>query len=118
MRAMLTWIAPAVATFAAWWIFFGMDADDNYTVPQAAGLVIVLLAIGVACGWIARAMDLLPFVVSAVMGISAACWTSWSDDVTGTFGVGWIMITAGAALGATVVIVGTWAVRQAVRPSA
>lgn len=113
MRALLTWIAPALATFAAWWIFFGFDGDGTYSVPQAGGLVMVLLAIGVACGWLARATDLLPFIVSAVVGISSACWTDWSaDDDSGLFAVGWIMITAGALMGAVVVIVGTWLVRR------
>ena len=112
MRAMLSWIAPAVATFTAWWIFLGVDSDDQYSVGQVAGLVVVLLVIGVACGWLARSNDLLPFVVSAVMGISAACWSSWSDDESGMFAVGWIMVTAGAALGSAAVIIGSWAMRR------
>jgi len=122
MRAFLAWILPAAAAFAAWWIFLGSDADDQYTVGQVAGLVVVLLVIGVACGWLARTMDLLPLVASAVVGISAGCWTSWSDSDDGLFVIGWLMVTAGAAIGATVVIVGCWAVRRRIdakgRPAA
>ncbi len=112
MRALLTWILPAVATFAAWWIFLGVDSDDQYTVGQVAGLVVVLLVIGVACGWLARSTDLLPFVVSAVMGVASACWTSWSDDDSGLFVIGWLMVTAGTAIGAAAVIIGAWAMRR------
>lgn len=112
MRAMLSWIAPAVATFTAWWIFLGVDSNDQYSVGQVAGLVVVLLVIGVVCGWLARSNDLLPFVVSAVMGISAGCWSSWSDDDSGMFVIGWIMVTAGAALGSAAVIIGAWAMRR------
>jgi len=114
MRALLTWILPAVATFAAWWIFLGVDSDDQYSVGQVAGLVVVLLVIGVVCGWLARNTDLLPFVVSSVMGVSAACWTSWSDDDSGLFAVGWIMVTAGTAFAAAVVIIGAWAMRRVI----
>ncbi|MBC9224931.1 hypothetical protein H9L21_08590 [Aeromicrobium senzhongii] len=122
MRAFLVWILPAAAAFAAWWIFLGTDSDDQYTVGQVAGLVVVLLVIAVAAGWLARTMDLLPLVVSAVVGISAGCWSSWSDDDSGMFAIGWLMVTAGAAIAATVVIVGSWAVRRRVdvkgRPAA
>jgi len=112
MRALLSWILPAVATFAAWWIFLGGDADDRYSVGQVAGLVVVLVVIGVVCGWLARSNDLLPFVVSATMGVAAACWSSWSDDESGLFVVGVVMVVAGTALGATALIVGSWAMRR------
>jgi len=115
MRALIAWIAPAVATYAAWWMFLGFDSDDVYTVAQVAGLVIVLIAIGVACGWYARGTDLLPMIVASVVGISAACWASWSDDITGLFGVGWVMVTAGSACAATAVIVVTYTMRDVVR---
>lgn len=112
MRAMLSWILPAVATFAAWWIFLGVDEDDQYTVGQVAGLVVVLLVIGIVCGWLARRNDLLPFVVSTTMGVAVACWTGWSDDESGLFVVGWILVTVAMALVATAVIVGSWAMRR------
>ncbi|WP_313405775.1 hypothetical protein [Aeromicrobium sp.] len=115
MRALVSWLLPAVATFAAWWIFLGTDGDGQYTVAQVAGLVVVLLVVGVACGWLARSTDLLPFVVSAVMGVAAACWSDWSgDDDSGLFVVGWLLVTAGTALGAALVIVGAWAMRRRV----
>lgn len=115
MRAFVSWLLPAAATFAAWWIFLGTDADGQYSVAQVAGLVVVLLVIGIACGWLARSTDLLPFVVSSVMGVAAACWYDWSgDDESGLFVVGWLLVTAGTALGAAAVIVGSWAMRRRV----
>lgn len=112
MRAFLAWILPAAATFAAWWVFLGMDEDDQYTVPQVAGLVVVLFAIGVACGWLARRTELLGVIVSAVVGVAAACWTSWSDDESGMFVVGWIMVVFGTIVGAVAIVTVTAAARQ------
>lgn len=112
MRAFLSWILPAVVTFAAWWMFLGMDENDQYTVPQVAGLVLALIVIGVALGWFARRNDLLPVIVSSVMGVAAACWTSWSDDETGLFVIGWLMIVFGTAVGATLLVVITWSMRR------
>lgn len=112
MRAFIAWILPAVATFAAWWAFMGTDEDDLYTVPQVAGLVLALIVIGVALGWFARRTDLLPMVVSSVMGVAVACWTSWSDDESGLFVVGWLMVVVGTSIGATLLIVITSSVRQ------
>lgn len=112
MRAFIAWILPALVTFAAWWMFLGTDQNDVYTVPQVAGLVVALIVIGVACGWFARRADLLPMVVSAVMGVAAACWTSWSDDESGLFVVGWLMVVVGTAVAATLLIVVTWSARQ------
>lgn len=112
MRSFLAWIAPAVASFAAWWIFLGTDANDVYSVAQVAGLVVVLLVIAIACGWFARRSELLPVIVSSVMGVAAACWASWSDDESGLFIVGWGMVVVGTALFAVLVVLVTHAVRQ------
>lgn len=112
MRPLLTWILPAVATFATWWVFLGTDANDNYAVAQVAGMAVVLLAIAVACGWFATRMDLLAVIVSGVVGVSAACWASWSDDDTGLFVIGWFMVTVGTLIVATAVVTVTWAVRE------
>lgn len=113
MRAFFAWIVPAVATYAAWWVFLGTDDDDQYTLAQVAGLVVVLIAVGVVCGWLARRSELLGVIVSAVVGVGVACWTSWSDDESGTFVVGWIMVVFGVIVGAVAVVTVTAAVRQA-----
>ncbi len=112
MRAFIAWILPAVATFAAWWMFLGTDEDDVYTVTQVAGLILALVVIGVALGWFARRTDLLPMVVSSVMGVAVACWTSWSDDESGLFVVGWLLVVVGTSIGATLLIVITSSVRK------
>lgn len=112
MRSFLVWIAPAIASFAAWWIFLGTDANDVYSVAQVAGLVVVLLVIAIACGWLARKSELLPVIVSSVVGVAAACWTSWSDDDSGLFVVGWLMVVIGTAVCAVLVILVTNAVRR------
>ncbi len=80
MRGLIAWLAPAGATFLTWWLFLGMDSNGQYTVPQVASMVVVLIAIGLACGWLANKLERLAVTVSAVVGISAACWLSWSDD--------------------------------------
>ena len=116
MRGLISWLAPAAATFATWFIFLGMDSDDQYTVIQVAAMVVVLLVIGVAFGWFARKMDLLAIIVSGVAGISAARWMSWSDDESGLFGIGWMMVTVGAAMVTAVLVIATWLVRQRLAP--
>ena len=112
MRAFLSWLLPAAATFAAWWVFLGMDENDVYSVPQVAGLVLVLLAIGITAGWLARRTELLGVIVSAVVGVAAACWLSWSDDESGLFAVGWVMVVLGMIVGTVLVVVVTASVRQ------
>ena len=116
MRGMISWLAPAAATFATWWIFLGTDSDDQYTVFQVAAMVAVLLVIGVAFGWSASKMDHFAIIVSAVVGISAACWLSWSDDESGLFGVGWLMVTIGTAVAASALVIITWQLRQRLAP--
>lgn len=115
MRPFLTWIVPALASFAAWWVFLGTDENDTYSVPQVAGLVLVLIAIAVVCGWFARRTDLLPLIVSAVMGVAVACWSSWSDDDTGLFVIGWFLVVAGTALFGSAIIAITWRLRESAR---
>ncbi|SKB02757.1 hypothetical protein [Aeromicrobium choanae] len=112
MRAFLSWILPAVATFAAWWLFLGTDENDNYSVLQVAGLVVVLIVIGIAAGWLARSSELLGVIVSAVVGVAAACWASWSDDESGLFVVGWGMVVFGTVLSTVLVVMITSAFRQ------
>jgi Na+/proline symporter len=113
MRALLAWLLPAVAAFAAWWLFLGTDADGQYSVAQVAGLVIVLLLVGVACGWLARRMELVGVIVSAVVGVAAGCWTDWApDDDSGLFIIGWLMVVFGTAVFGTLLILVTSAVRR------
>lgn len=112
MRSFLSWILPAVATGAAWWLFLGMDTNDTYSVPQVAGLVVVLLAIGIAGGWFARRSELLGVIVSAVVGVAVACYSSWSDDDTGLFMIGWIMVVFGMTVSSVLVVMITAAVRH------
>ncbi|GAA3548783.1 hypothetical protein AFL01nite_23270 [Aeromicrobium flavum] len=113
MRALLAWLLPAVATFAAWWAFLGTDADGQYSVAQVLGLVVVLLLVGVACGWLARRTELLGVIVSAVVGVAVACWTDWApDDDSGLFIVGWGMVVFGTAVFGALLVLVTSAVRR------
>lgn len=112
VRMIAALIAPGVATFLAWWVFLGMDANDNYSVPQCAGLVVALVAIGVATGWLVRRSELTAAICSAAIGISVACWMSWSDDDTGLFVIGWLMITLASFPGAMAVVLSAWAFRS------
>jgi hypothetical protein len=105
-------LAPGVATFLAWWAFLGMDANDNYSVPQCAGLVVALVAIGVVVGWLAHRSELAAVICSAALGISVACWMGWSDDDTGLFVIGWLMVTLASFPGAMAVVLSTWALRN------
>lgn len=111
MRGLTVWLAPAAATFVAWFLVLGLDADDQYSVMQVAALVVVLIALGAAFGWWARRVDLLPIVLSAVVGISAACWQSWSDG-PGSFAIDWVLVTVAAAILGSVVVVGSWAFKE------
>jgi hypothetical protein len=100
---LLAVLVPGLATFLAWWGLLGLDAND-YTVPQCAGLVLVLLAIGIATGWLTQSAERAPAIVSAGAGISVGCFTDWMDDETGMFVIGWMMLTPCAFIGAGLVI--------------
>lgn len=115
MRGMLAWIVPAVCTFLTWWTLLGRDDDDVYTVAQVVSVVVILIALGLFFGWIADRMLLLPIIVSSVVGLCVAVYASWSDDESGLFMVGVIMIGLGALIGASVLVVGSWAVREYIR---
>lgn len=108
-RALVYLVVPGIATFAAWQVTLGRIEPDNYSVAEGASVVLALLGIGVATGWLARwdrPAEVGLAVVSAVAGISKACWLDWSDDPTGLFVVGWSMITVSAAIGSFLIIAG------------
>ncbi len=102
-RLLAALLGPGVATFGAWWLFLGFDSND-YTVPQCAGLVLVLIAIGVVATRVSRGFERVAVVLSAGIGISAGCFTSWMDDDTGMFVIGWMMLTPVAFMGAALVV--------------
>lgn len=112
MRGLLAWLAPGACAALTWWIFLGNDDNDVYTVGQVVPVVVILIALGVLFGWFADRMTLLPIIVSSVVGLCSAVYASWSDDETGTFMVGVILVGIGAAVVASALVVGTWAVRQ------
>ena len=112
LRMLAAVIAPGAATFASWWLFLGLDPNNTYSVPQCAGLVLLLIAIGVAAAWVSRAGERAAVIVSAGLGISVGCFTSWMDDPTGLFLLGWMMLTPPAFLGAAVVVLFTAAVKD------
>ncbi len=112
MRGMIAWLVPALCTGATWWLFLGRDDDDTYTVGQVVPVVLILIALGIVFGWFADRSLLLPIIVSSVVGLCAAVYASWSDDESGLFVVGVIMIGVGAAVGATLLVVVTWSIRQ------
>ena len=115
-RLIVALLVPGAATFAAWWIFLGTDADGVYTVRQCVALGVVLIAIGVAAAWLVRPNELSPVTWSGALGISAACYLDWRDDETGLFLVGWFMITGCALLGTLLVVRGTAALKRSRSP--
>jgi hypothetical protein len=118
-RALLALTVPGLATFATWQVTLGRNESDFYSVAEVAALVLGLLGIAVATGWLVRwdrRAEVMLACASAVAGVSKACWLSWADDITGLFMVGWMMVTAAAALGAFLVIAGTSWYREPRRP--
>jgi hypothetical protein len=111
-RRAAPWLLPCLATFAAWHVTLGQIEPDHYSQTQVAALLVALVGIGVVAGWWAPAEDLLDVVASAVAGISIACWVDWSDDETGLFVIGWLIVTLGAVIGAFLVIERTSSLRH------
>lgn len=99
--------APGSATFLIWWALLGTDANDLYSVPQVAALVLLLIGIGIGIGCLGPKVATIPLTISAVVGISVACWRSWSDDETGLFIAGWFMVTASSLPCALTVVMAT-----------
>lgn len=106
---------PGVATYLAWWALLGRDDDDLYTVGQCAALVLALIAIGIVAGLLARGRERWLVVASAVLGIAVGCWTGWSDDESGLFVVGWIMVVTAAVPATICVVLGSGALGTALR---
>ena len=104
MRMLVAVFVPGAATFASWWLLLGLDPNGTYSVPQCAGLVLLLIAIGVGAAWVSQAGERAAVIVSAGLGLSADCFTSWMDDPTGLFLLGWMMLTPPAFLGAAAVV--------------
>jgi hypothetical protein len=117
MKRAIGLVVPGLATFAAWQLTLGL-AEPTYSVRLVAVLVNVLIGIGVATGWWARGTgEALLGCASAVAGIAISCFADWSDDPTGLFMIGWIMVTGSACVTAFIVILGTFAIRQVARRS-
>jgi hypothetical protein len=109
-RALASLVVPGLLTFAAWQITLGRIEPDHYSAAEGAALVVALLAVGIAAGWVVRwdrKTEVCLACASAVAGISKACWIDWADDTTGLFMVGWMMVTGAAALGSVLVLAGT-----------
>jgi hypothetical protein len=116
MRSVVLCVGVSAATFLVWSVSLGADSNDQYSAGQVAGLVLPLVAIGVALPWLARGFDLVAAATSAAIGISGACWASWSDDSTGLFVVGWFMVTVGTFAGTAVLVAVGFAVSSSFEP--
>jgi hypothetical protein len=104
-------LTPGLLAFGAWQAFLG-QFRPNYSVAQVAGLVMTLLAIGIASAfWDERNGAEWLACGSTAAGISVGCWADWSEDETGLFVIGWFMVTMGALMGAFLIAVAVTLVR-------
>jgi hypothetical protein len=126
LRATAGLFALAAATVFTWWIWLGRDTEMQldpatgvysgpYTTGQVAGTVLTLAALLVAA--VLLRVPALP--AAAVMTVAfTAAWTAQaSDDETGLFLVGTILVLFGMAVGTTVVALGTAGLRRLRRPA-
>ena len=53
-RALATLVVPGLLTFVAWQTTLGRIEPDHYSTAEGAALVLALLAVGIATGWLVR----------------------------------------------------------------
>ncbi|TQJ91624.1 hypothetical protein [Streptomyces sp. SLBN-31] len=103
-------LVPAGAALALWAAWLGWDQhydvqpDGTTTGPyqawQVIGLVLTLL---VPLFWVASRSHIAGAVVGTTAGLTLAAYLDWSDDSSGLFMVGVIMVLVGS-LAATAVL--------------
>jgi hypothetical protein len=119
-RSLAGAVVLAAATVLTWYLWLGRDdeyqidangvASGPYTTGQVAGCVLTLLVLLVA----AVLLGVRPLIAAAAMTIAfTVAWTAQaSEDETGLFLVGAIMIFVGSAVGTSVVAFATHALRH------
>jgi hypothetical protein len=120
-RSLAGAVVLAAATVLTWYLWLGRDdeyqidangvASGPYTTGQVAGCVLTLLVLLVA----AVLLGVRPLIAAAAMTIAfTVAWTAQaSEDETGLFLVGAILVLGGCAVGTSVVALITNAVRHA-----
>lgn len=120
-RLMALVVALGALTVAVWWVWLGLDTEREfdqatqttsgpYEAPQVIACVLSLVVLAVAASW------LLP-VVPVVVTMTVAFVGAWSvnaatKDGSGLWVVGAALLTVGMAAGATVIAMGTKALRR------
>jgi len=99
----LTTLLLAVATSAMWAAWLGWDQhrdvhpDGSTTGPyepwQVIGLVLTLLA---PVYWAASRRDFAGAVLGITGGLTVAAFYDWSDDASGLYGVGVMLVMMGS----------------------
>ncbi|MCX5411318.1 hypothetical protein [Streptomyces sp. NBC_00059] len=112
-------LVTALTTLALWAVWLGWDQhrdihpDGSSTGPyeawQVIGLVLTLL---VPLYWAASRQNIAGSVLGITAGLGLASFYDWSDDASGLFAVGVIMIMAASLVTTTGVSVGVAAVKR------
>ena len=121
LRAVAGLSALAAATVFAWWAWLGRDTEMQldpatgnysgpYTTAQVAGLVLTLAALLIVA--VLLRVPALPAAAVMTVAFTAAWTVQASEDETGLFLVGMILVLGGMAIGTTVVALLTAAVRR------
>ncbi|WP_416968552.1 hypothetical protein [Streptomyces sp. 4F14] len=109
-RQVLPFSLLAGVSAALWAAWLGWDQkrdlhpDGSSTGPyeawQVVGLVVCLLGV---VGWAARRGYRAEVALGVSAGITGAAFVDWSDDASGLFMVGVLMVAAGTLVGTTLV---------------
>jgi hypothetical protein len=121
LRAVAGLSALAAATVFAWWAWLGRDTEMQldpatgnysgpYTTAQVAGLVLTLAALLIVA--VLLRVPALPAAAVMTVAFTAAWTVQASEDETGLFLVGMILVLGGMAIGTTVVALLTAALRR------
>ncbi|MFG3289369.1 hypothetical protein ACGF3G_11265 [Streptomyces sp. NPDC048179] len=110
LRVLVPTSVSAGVSVAAWAVWLGWDqeydvaADGSvsgpYAVWQVAGLVVTLL---LAVGWVAARGHSAAAVAGTTAGLTVAAGVDWSDDASGLFMVGVVLVMVGSFVGSAVV---------------
>jgi hypothetical protein len=120
-RAVAGLLALAAATVFTWWAWLGRDTEMQldpatgdysgpYTTAQVAGAVLTLAALLIAA--VLLRVPALPAAAVMTVAFTAAWTVQASEDETGLFLVGTILVLAGMTVGTTVVALLTAALRR------
>lgn len=114
-------VALAALTVAVWWVWLGLDSgyefdqatqttSGPYEAPQVIACVVSLIVLAAAASWL---LPVVPVVVTMTVAFAAA-WSinAATSDSSGLWAVGAALVTVGVAAGATVIALGTKAVRR------